>query len=316
MNTKRFIAACLLLALFVLGLTATRAESRGQNIDPFYLQSLKMGESLFLAKRYKEASESLEIAAFGLASKKDGLARTRVWLALCYTYLNERVKAEQNLKSAQTILGTEALRSIDLPEPARTDLAKILKIFSPETPPVPKAPPVETTKASEVPAAKIATALAGEPAGGLSTEAMLRESIRREPRQVESYYTLAKLLVEAKDPAAAKATLNKLLENNPTEIRGHLELGRISYSERHLKDAEKSLEKFLELNKSVPAERRLVVEAKVLVALSAYLRGDTKKAQAVLNDAPELLDPAFRAGLGLAADDLERLSRLLLRQEK
>ena len=58
-------------------------------------------------------------------------------------------------------------------------------------------------------------------------------------------------------------------------------------------------------------DRRQVLEGKVLLALSAYLRGDSKKALDALNDAPELADPAFRAGLGLPADDLERLTRLL-----
>ena len=105
--------------------------------------------------------------------------------------------------------------------------------------------------------------------------------------------------------------MNKLLENNPAEIRAHLEIGRIAYGERRLKDAEKALEKFLDLKNNVPMDRRQVLEGKVLLALSAYLRGDSKKALDALNDAPELADPAFRAGLGLPADDLERLTRLL-----
>jgi cytochrome c-type biogenesis protein CcmH/NrfG len=108
--------------------------------------------------------------------------------------------------------------------------------------------------------------------------------------------------------------LNKLLENNQAEIRGHLELGRIAFGERRLKDAEKSLEKFLELKNNVPIERHQVLEAKALLALSAYLRGDSKKALAALNDAPELADPAFRESLELAPDDLDRLSRLLQRR--
>jgi tetratricopeptide (TPR) repeat protein len=322
MNTKHAIAVSLLGALLVSRPAMAAVPSPGQNVDPFYLKSLREGESQFQAKHYKEASESLEIAAFGLSAKKDALGRTRVWLALCYTYLNERAKAEQNLKSAQAILGTEGLRSIDLPEPAKTDLAKVLKIFL-DAPPIPKPPAPETRKAPEITPTKInaatplknSAAPAGGPAAGLQTEALLRESIRREPRQADSYYALAKLLVEAKDPAAAKAALAKLLENNPAEIRGHLELGRIAYGERRLKEAEKSLEKFLELTDSVPAERRRIVEAMVFLALSAYLQGDTKKAQASLKDAPELNDPAFRAGLGLAADDMERLSRLLQRQD-
>lgn len=305
---KAVFAALLGMGLFLQAPALPRAGYGGQAIDPFYLKSLKEGETQFQAKRYKEASDCFEIAAFGLHSKKDDLARTRVLLALCYAYLNDSAKSELNLKSALALLGTDALAAFDLPEPAKTDLAKAMRIFGLDKPTAPKAEkptggtptaPPETKKAAEIPAIK--------PSG----EAELKESIRREPRLAEPYYALARLQIEANDPAAARATLNKLLENNPAEIRAHLEIGRIAYGERRLKDAEKALEKFLDLKNNVPMDRRQVLEGKVLLALSAYLRGDSKKALDALNDAPELADPAFRAGLGLPADDLERLTRLL-----
>jgi tetratricopeptide (TPR) repeat protein len=308
MNMKAVFAALLGMGLFLQAPALPRAGYGGQAIDPFYLKSLKEGETQFQAKRYKEASDCFEIAAFGLHSKKDDLARTRVLLALCYAYLNDSAKSELNLKSALALLGTDALAAFDLPEPAKTDLAKAMRIFGLDKPTAPKAEkptggtptaPPETKKAAEIPAIK--------PSG----EAELKESIRREPRLAEPYYALARLQIEANDPAAARATLNKLLENNPAEIRAHLEIGRIAYGERRLKDAEKALEKFLDLKNNVPMDRRQVLEGKVLLALSAYLRGDSKKALDALNDAPELADPAFRAGLGLPADDLERLTRLL-----
>ena len=305
---KAVFAALLGMGLFLQAPALPRAGYGGQAIDPFYLKSLKEGETQFQAKRYKEASDCFEIAAFGLHSKKDDLARTRVLLALCYAYLNDSAKSELNLKSALALLGTDALAAFDLPEPAKTDLAKAMRIFGLDKPTAPKAEkptggtptaPPETKKAAEIPAIK--------PSG----EAELKESIRREPRLAEPYYALARLQIEANDPAAARATLNKLLENNPAEIRAHLEIGRIAYGERRLKDAEKALEKFLDLKNNVPMDRRQVLEGKVLLALSAYLRGDSKKALDALNDAPELADPAFRAGLGLPPDDLERLTRLL-----
>jgi tetratricopeptide (TPR) repeat protein len=308
MNMKAVFAALLGMGLFLQAPALPRAGYGGQAIDPFYLKSLKEGETQFQAKRYKEASDCFEIAAFGLHSKKDDLARTRVLLALCYAYLNDSAKSELNLKSALALLGTDGLAAFDLPEPAKTDLAKAMRIFGLDKPTAPKAEkptggtptaPPETKKAAEIPAIK--------PSG----EAELKESIRREPRLAEPYYALARLQIEANDPAAARATLNKLLENNPAEIRAHLEIGRIAYGERRLKDAEKALEKFLDLKNNVPMDRRQVLEGKVLLALSAYLRGDSKKALDALNDAPELADPAFRAGLGLPADDLERLTRLL-----
>jgi tetratricopeptide (TPR) repeat protein len=320
-NMKAVFAALLGLGLSLQAPALPRSGFCGQAIDPFYLKSLKEGESQFQAKHYKEASDCLEIAAFGLHSKKDDLARTHVFLALCYAYLNDSAKSEQNVKSALALLGTDGLAAFDLPEPAKTDLAKVIRLFGLDKPAAPKADkPVgstkpalpETRKAADIPAVKSPESQAASaPATKLASEAALRERIRLEPRLAEPYYALAGLQVEAKDPAAARATLNSLLENNPAEIRAHLEIGRIAYRERRLKDAEKELEKFLDLNNSVPMDRRQVLEGKVLLALSAYLRGDSKKALDALNAAPELADPAFRAGLGLPADDLERLARLL-----
>jgi len=192
-------------------------------------------------------------------------------------------------------------------------LAKVLRTFKIEASPLPR-PADENPPA--VPPVKSVVPLSSQAPSGLPSETALKDAIRQEPRQADSYYALARLYREAKDPAAAKTTLNRLLEKNPAEIRAYLELGRIAYGERSLKEAEKYLEKFLGLKNSVSVERLRIVEATAILALSAYLRGDTKKALASLADAPELADPAFRDGLALGADDRERLSQLLQHRAK
>jgi hypothetical protein len=94
MNTKHVLA--ILAAAILLG-TGPAGAGSAQNIDPFYLRSLKEGEAHFQAKRFSQAAESLELAAFGLTSGQDQLARARVLLALAYGRLNESGKAEQYL---------------------------------------------------------------------------------------------------------------------------------------------------------------------------------------------------------------------------
>lgn len=315
---RKYFQAVLILAVLagMLPLPAENAPGR-QNTDPFYIKSLRDGETLYQARRYKEAAESLEIAAFGLFSRKDTLARTRVYLTLCYAYLNDRAKAEQNLNNARTILGLDGLLNYELPEAVRADWIKILRIFKVDSapPPAPAAPNSrsDASPAAKTPAPKPTPADSSGAAAGSGAIDSLKEAIRRTPRQADLYRELVRLQIEAKDPSGAKDTLHRLLENNPAEIQGHLELGRLAYGERSLREAEKSLEKFLSLKASITIDRRLIVEAEALLALSAFLRGDREKARTALKEASELADPEYRDKMNLSAEDRERLARLLQR---
>jgi hypothetical protein len=323
MNKKDPGPIAALLAVLCFGAVLEAAANGRQNTDPFYLKSLKDGESFYQAKRYKEAADSLEIAAFGLFGNKDALARARVFLGLSYAGLNERAKAERNIKTAAAILGPEGWPRFDLPESVKTDLSKILRILKIDLlPAAPSANPKaaeaalpDKAKAPETPPVNAAVPKPDADSGSRN-RAALKEEIRQAPRRPDSYFELARLEAAAGDAAAAKAALNKLLENNPAEIRGYLQLGRIAFSERNWKEAEKHLEKFLALKDSLTIDRRLVVEAQAVLALSAYLRGDVNKTLAALGNAPELADPAVRDGLSLDAADKERLVQLLRRLAK
>jgi tetratricopeptide (TPR) repeat protein len=299
---KRLAFSTLLAAAAAVGALSVFAR---QEIDPFYLKSLREGEALFQAGRYGEAARSFEMAAFGLFQRKDALARSRVFLWLCYARLNDRPKAEQNLRSALTILGPEGLAALEIPEGAKADLARALKNLKIEAFPAPSAgAPPRTVPLPETP-----------PRGADrdKTLASLAESIRLQPRESGPYYEMGRLLADSGDYAAAETVYKNLLAANPAEIRGYLEWGKLAFRRRDWKNAEKRAEMFLKLSADVAADPRLLPEARAYLALAAAQRGDMNKAEAALRASPELADPAAAAALGLLGEDRERLASILRR---
>lgn len=317
MKRKRWHVVAAILTTVLAG---TAFGSPRQDIDPFYLQSLKTGETLFRSGNFREATSSLEIAAFGLFSKKDLLGRTRLLLGLCHGYLNDNASSEASLKAAYALLGPNGFAEADLPETARADLNKLLRRFKMEAVPSASSEPVKSPAPAEktiVPALKTTpTEKSGTGSGSVIDMKELQAEILRSPREAEAYYALARAQELSGDLTAARKTYQKLLTNNPAEVRAYLESGKVAYFQRSLKESERQIEKFLDLARGVRLDRLLSAEAKAYLALSAYLRGDTTKAQKTIRDAPELFDANLFDSLRLGPEDSARLVQLLGRLEK
>jgi len=291
-----------------------------QEIDPFYLQSLKDGEALFAERNYRDAAVRFDIAAFGLSQKKETLGRVRVFQALCYDYIGDRSKAEESLRTAYALLGPGGLAAIAIPDQAKADLLKLLRRTKFDSEPAAKtepAPPTAgdtvTSDAAEKPALKENPPRTEE--GALSID-RLEEEIVQYPRRIASYYDLAHLYAEAGNLRSARKVYQKLVEKNPAEIRAYLEMGKIAYRERSLREADKHFAKFLSLARSFPLDINLIAEAKAFSALSAYIRGDASTALKILEGAPELREPGVLEALSLDDEARGLLVRLLERLDK
>lgn len=123
--------SALLLTVAALA-SLTGALAAGQSapqVDPFYLRSLAAGESQFRAKAFGPAASSLEIAAFGLHARPADLGRARLLLGLCRSFLGAKEKIEPELRAAAALLGPAGLVQAELPDWARTELAKLLRAY-------------------------------------------------------------------------------------------------------------------------------------------------------------------------------------------
>jgi tetratricopeptide (TPR) repeat protein len=265
------------------------SRTAGQAVDPFYLARLEAAASLYEARRYDEAIKELEVAAFGLSSRKDHLARVQVLKALCYAKMGEKAKAAECLAAAAEVAGWEALSGTNVPEMAKADLARLVAEATTKT----SAPPPDPTSAEG-----------------------LKAAIRSDPTNPIPYLALATLYIQKNDPSSARKIYLDLLARNPSEIRGHLELGRLDYQARKLKNAERSLEKFLALAAGRTLDEHWKDEAWAMIILSSYLRGDENKTRKALQSGREIFAPARLAALTLSSQDINRLLAVRAALEK
>jgi tetratricopeptide (TPR) repeat protein len=286
-----------------------------QEIDPFYRKTLESGEASYLARSYEEAVRTLEIAVFGLTKEKTLQARGYVYLALSRAALKQKGQSAENLAAAAALIGWDELRAMILPESAKAELEKLITAAPgrdaaalPSKPPTPKKQAIDAAPVVRPQSGPPATV--PKPAPSVSPVTRLREAIKINPRDPLAYYGLAAYYREIQDTANARKTMESLLAQNPAEIRGYLEIGRLEYAARNLKNAEKSLEKFLSLTENVRVEDRLRDEGRALLLLSAWLRGDVKKTAKLLPLSEDLFQPERFDGLPLDAQDKERLRAL------
>lgn len=311
MRRDRKPARCILILIAVAGLRLADPLS-GQEVDPFYHKALADGESLFRAKSFSQAVSRLEIAAFGLTSQPAALGKARLFLGLSHAYLNDSAKTESCLKAAYALLGPAGLAEIPLPDWARADLARLVRTYKLDVPASPGfdkiTPPAPKTSGPPAPTVSKSIPAQSSPNERTALEREMRET----PHQAAAYYKLASLHEAAGDRKSAVRILQDLLDKIPTEIQANLEIGRLRYLERSLKDAEKWLEKFVRLAVDVPTEARPLVVARAYLILSSHLRGDAAKTQSLIKQAPRL-DDALIESLGLLPEDRDRLLRILSR---
>ena len=300
---SRALPVLIVGTIVLLGADSVRPAA-GQEIDPFYRKTLESGEAAYLAKSYEEAVRTLEIAVFGLTKEKTLQARGYILLALSRAALKQEEQSAENLASAAALLGWDELQAMILPESAKAELKKLLTA----TPPASKMQAVNASPTVRPPV--VAPVTVPESTPHASPVARFREAIKINPRDPLAFYELAAYYREIQDPANARKTMESLLAQNPAEIRGYLEIGRLEYAARNLKNAEKSLEKFLSLTEDVRVEDRLRDEGRALLLLSAWLRGDAKKTAKLLPLSEDLFQPERFDRLSLTAQDKERLRAL------
>jgi tetratricopeptide (TPR) repeat protein len=305
--------ARLILALIAAAGLRLAGPLAGQEVDPFYLKALADGEVLFKAKSYSLAVPRLEAAAFGLYAQPAALGKARLLLGLSHAYLNHSALTESYLKAAYAALGPAGLAEVPLPDSARADLLRLIRTYKLEDPapaPIPAPPPVEAASppsAKKKDTVKNKTAL---PPVDSPARDRLEKTIRETPRQAAAYYELAARHEAAGDRKSAVRVYQDLLDKIPTEIRACLEIGRLRYFDRSLKDAEKWLEKFVRLAADVPTGAPMLAAARAYLILSSHLRGDAAKTQSLVRQPPRFDDPLIES-LGLLPEDRDRLLRIL-----
>jgi TonB family protein len=260
----------LFLGLVLLGGICALSQESGQNIDPFYLKRLESGERAFLAGDIEAAVEELEIALFGLGENKELKAKACLYLGLSQHILKNNKKAGEYLSEAKDLMGMEGLRAFIPDESVWSYLNRImveLKLLEPE-----EKRPARTENQLKPPFQQRISST-----GETNIARDLERRIRANPKEVDLYYQLYEYHQKNGDIAAAKKTLEDLIKKNPDEPKGYYLLGSIQYKQRNLKDAERSLGRVFEIQKKVPVDEYILVEAAAYQILTIHLQGDRER---------------------------------------
>ncbi len=295
-------------------------DAAGQ-IEPFYLRLYKSGESAFLAGKYLEAAQNLNVAVFGLYPDRQLLARAQIFLGLSRVKSGDEDGGRQAIDKALAALGgPDRLETLELPGGAATDLAGLLKKWKipGAAPPAKSAgvpPPTRTTESSPSTPVPSKPRNPADTAVAPSRIGELKAAIDLDSRNVGAYVEMADLLLQAGNAAAAKDTLKTMLKENPAEIDGYMSLGRISYAEKNYKETEAHLGKFLDLARAINSGRDRVVEARALRLLALHHRGETRKLRKFVLEYRAELDEAAIEALVLSSEDKGLLRSLLLSEK-
>lgn len=271
MNAVNKIFAALTAAglIGLIGWSGLASQETAQNIDPFYLQRLESGERAFLAGDIDTAVKDLEIALFGLAGEKELRAKACLYLGLSHYSLKNTKKAEEYLRDAKNLLGMEGLKPLVSSEPVWSYLNRIMvefRILDAE---------VGSREGAAVLPGNLEQRLSRD-TGTVNFAAQLEQRIKSNPWNVSLYYELYEYHWKNGSTDAAKKTLENLIKRNPDEAKGYYLMGRVQYKQRDLKGAEKNLSKVFELQKKVPVEDYVLVEAMAYRILTVHLRGNRK----------------------------------------
>ena len=193
------IGGWLLAAAILFGARAANA----QDVDPFYLKTLKDGESLILAQKYLEAVQSLEIAAFGLHARPDLVVKAQAYLALGYSRLNEKARFEAALKAVLALTKNKGLREIDLAAALRPEIDKLIDVFIRES-----AIEQDPNRSEAYLALADVHIRYGDPRSARNAVSRL---LQRNPSEARAFLALGKILFLEKEAKEAEKTIGRFL---------------------------------------------------------------------------------------------------------
>jgi tetratricopeptide (TPR) repeat protein len=255
------------IGLLLLWVTVVPCQETSQKIDPFYLQRLDSGERAFMEGDYGKAVEELKIALFGIQEDLQLQAKANFYLGLSYYYLDNTAEAKIRLKEAKDYLGIDGLRALVTDESVWFYFNRVLADLE-LTEDVQKKP-TGMVIPQRIPGEKQARETRAE-----SVIENLEQQIKSNPQNVSLYYDLYKYYKEDGNTKEAKKTLKDLIRRKPTEAKAFYLLGRIQYELRDLKDADRKLRRVFTLQKTVPVDEYVLLEARAYHILNTYLSGD------------------------------------------
>ena len=89
----------------------------------------------------------------------------------------------------------------------------------------------------------------------------LETAIKRQPRNTALYHELYELYQEEKNVKDSKDLIQKLVKNNPDDMRGRFLLGKDEFSQNHFLAAQNQFDRILAANEKSDVNRELILKS-------------------------------------------------------
>ncbi len=264
-------------------------------VDPFYSRLLKKGEQHFLDQNYKEAVQTLKIAAFGLKDNQPLLTKTHILLSLSFINLKDTDNSKKYAAQAARWIDNKGYESLNINDSIKADFDKLLLQLN----------LVEKEEVQEetisLPADKSTRELEKE----------LKREIRNNSKDVKSYFQLYELYRKNKEFNKAKRTLKKLVKNNPDEYAGASLLGKIYFNQNNYRKASQYFEKILLISMNKTIDRDALIEAEAFLSLCYFHMKDSDKLLSLLSQAADSFTQKNLENSDLDDNEINKLHEII-----
>jgi tetratricopeptide (TPR) repeat protein len=115
----------------------------------------------------------------------------------------------------------------------------------------------------------------------------LQEQIKTEPENSELYLNLYDHYMAVKNYKEARKTAEKMVKNNPAEIKGYYLIGIAHYSEGKYDDAAEDFDRFFQHSERVTVDSDTLINARAYLILSYYKDGKRKRSTEIMGELKE-----------------------------
>lgn len=242
-SSLRITQSLLITLALALALSSVPLTAQDTQIDPFYLNRLEEGKSLYLAADYAGSLESLKVASFGFLDLPEKLLECYVYLLLDYHALKNEERVVFYRNEIRRLKLEDKLPSLDLPPAARTRYNEINAALDRiearrANRPLEKAPAIKQPPAATKPTPAAPTPPQNpdpQSASGLAAQAraetrlakkiaLYNKALKADPRDITIYFELNDAYVTAKKYGASAELMEILALYYPDELRIYIKL--------------------------------------------------------------------------------------------
>ncbi|MGB9006238.1 MAG: tetratricopeptide repeat protein, partial [Candidatus Aminicenantales bacterium] len=266
-----------------------------------------LGKAFYAERKYNDAEKYFE-NVLRLTAKKpvEGAIppTSRGYLILCLNFLNRKKDVAKQCGEFERAVPNGDTEALDMSEKDKTLLKDILVQY--KTKPAEKK--TEPSAGAQAATAKTSQAQPAVQAGG-ATSTDGRSA--KPAKEVALAYGVYDQYLQAKDPAAARRTLQSLLQKYPQEVRARFLLARMDYQDKKYKEAGQGFLAVLEASASGENSEGYKAEAAAYMILCTETLQGREAALSLAQTHRDLLGGSVLDNLSLDGSDKQKVRDLL-----